>query len=160
MSSFKIQEIFENVNMEVEAQKVTGTSSNISVNGKIEMASFNMSGLSTSNNILTIPSGYHYFLNVSMYGGNSSENYTAVMRWYNEDSSSYVGSRSYFANQNSTSGPSTYTRQHTRMTPRIMILDSEISTNMNLSVRLETDFLSLGFRTWNYIFYTIYRIPS
>ena len=154
--------IFKNVNMEVESSNSSGTTSNLSADHKFEMPTFSLSGVSVSNDILTLPSGYSYYIIGGVLGGNTGDHsYDVRIDWYNEDTSSYVGSSSYYRNSSTspTQGASHTNVNASRIAARFFIRDADISTNINLSLRLRT--LTDGpFKSYNYIYCIIHRVPT
>ena len=155
--------IYMNVNMEVESARNTDTVGNVSVDHKFALPTFSLSGVTVSNKILTLPSGYSYYVLGGVLGGNSGDHsYNVRIDWYDEDAASYVGSRSYYMNSStagSGGGSSSKGLNAGRVAARVFLRDADISTSANLSLRLRT-FTDGPFTANSFIWCTIYRVPT
>ena len=169
--SFTPIPIFQNVDMEVDVVRGESQSTNLSSGTRIQMPTFNLSGITyeksnsslSYNDIVELPSGYSYYIIAGCHGGSYSSigDYSWIVRvqLYDEDASADTGTRSYYANNSSSSaggGPANTIQTFTRLASCLFL--PNLSSNKRLSLKLH--FSNGPFRVYNYVHYTIYRIPN
>ena len=167
--SFSPIPIFRNVDMEVEASTCgNAQSGNLSTGDRCQVPTFNnLSGITYSksnssqswNDIITLPSGYSYYVLAGTRGGNTSDySYSARVLIYDEDLSTDAGSRSYYTNASSSTagGGATNMQVFTRLSSCIFLPNLASAKSLSLKVY----FTNGPFAISNYNHWTIYRIPS
>jgi len=161
--------IYKNVDMEVEAAICGNSQSgNLSTGDRLEVPTFNnLSGITYSksnsgnswNDIITLPSGYSYYVLAGTRGGNTSDySYSVRVQLYDEDLSTDTGSRSWYTNASSSTagGGATNMQVFTRLSSCIFL--PSLSSSKSLS--LKVNFTNGPFTISNYNHWTVYRIPN
>lgn len=168
--SFTPIPIFQNVDMEVDVVKGASQTTNLSSGTRIQMPTFNLSGITyeksdsslSYNDIIELPSGYSYYIIAGCHGGSYTGigDYSWIVRiqLYDEDAGADTGTRSYYANLDSSiDGGSASTMQtFTRLASCLFL--PNLSSNKRLSLKLH--FGNGPFRVYNYVHWTIYRVAS
>ena len=169
--SFSPIPIFQNVDMEVDAVRGGSQSTNLSTGTRIQVPTFNLSGITYEesnsgqnyNDIVVLPSGYSYYIIAGCHGGSYSDigDYSWIVRvqLYDEDANADTGSRSYYANNSSSSnagGPAGTMQWFGRLGSCVFL--PNLTSSKRLSLKLH--FSNGPFRVYNYVHWTIYRVAS
>ena len=158
---------FKNVNMEVDVARATNTSGILSTGTRLQIPTFTMSGIAyqkssnslSYNDILVLPSGYSYYILAGCHGGTTSDyRWMVRLQLHDEDSSSDIGSRSYYMNKDASvdGGSASMGQVFTRLSSCVFLPNLTSSKRISLKINYSNG----PFQVYNYNHWTIYRIPN
>ena len=163
--------IYRNVDMEVDVVRGESQSTNLASGTRIQMPTFNLSGITyeksdsslTYNDIVELPSGYSYYIMAGCHGGSYTDigDYYWIVRvqLYDEDVGADTGSRSYYSNLSTASaggGSAGAMTNFGRLASCVFL--NNLSSSKRLSLKI--NFSNGPFRVFNYVHWTVYRIPN